>query len=355
MTNPTPKTCPAPAALSPRLAFTSATPRCGFTLIELLVVIAIIAVLVAILLPAVQSAREAARRTQCKNNMKQIGLSLANYESTYRLFPAQSTGPDFTNPGGTFTAKRGSWFTAILPFVDQNGLYASYDPNFHWHDDENYEAVNAFVPIMNCPSVGNREGFEEVMLVDYPGGGPISVTGPFTFEASTTDYANVGGIGGALNGSLRRPVHDNFNCGVIGGQGKQVAIRDITDGATNTIMIVECAGRPEHYQKGVFIPETAMPKTWSFSGSHPTGGTWASHNKGLLINGTDENGHNPSFTAVYSCSINCSNDNEVYSFHTGGANVMMADASVRFLSESLAIDDLAALVSRAGYEIVSDF
>ena len=110
--------------------------RRGFTLIELLVVIAIIAVLIALLLPAVQQAREAARRTQCKNNIKQIGLAAFNYESTYSTFPMPAITSLFNVPGGV--ASNGGWltaesfFTAILPFLDQGNIFNQYDTNQPW-------------------------------------------------------------------------------------------------------------------------------------------------------------------------------------------------------------------------------
>ena len=127
-----------------RRGFTSAIPRRGFTLIELLVVIAIIAVLVAILLPAVQSAREAARRTQCKNNLKQIGLATANYESTYRQFP-MSVVDDAVAGGGNWTDTPGAgglWSpqARILPFLDQANLYDIADLDKAYDESPNSDA-----------------------------------------------------------------------------------------------------------------------------------------------------------------------------------------------------------------------
>ena len=136
----------------------------AFTLVELLVVIAIIGILVGLLLPAVQAAREAARRMQCSNNVKQIGLSLHNYESAFRVWPSQSTGPE---QGRNFNARRGSWFTAILPYFEQSGLFQQFNPQFHWHDSENAMPVKASVPSLSCPSAIPRDGFEWAVLVNY--------------------------------------------------------------------------------------------------------------------------------------------------------------------------------------------
>ncbi|MEM8717044.1 MAG: DUF1559 domain-containing protein, partial [Cyanobacteria bacterium P01_G01_bin.4] len=243
-----------------RAAKRLAIPRSAFTLVELLVVIAIIGILVGLLLPAVQAAREAARRMSCTNNLKQIGLALLNYESAHRAFPAQSSAP---GPGRQHVAVRGSWFTAALPFVEQAGLYRSFDPTAHWHAPINQEAVNARVPILLCPSAPDREGFEWTVLVDYPGGGPFSLTPRDFYDGSPTDYANVGGVGTQLNASLPpgRRINDPRNCGVL--QTRSSKLSEITDGLSNTILVVECAGRPQLYQNGRLVPDGTTPKTWS--------------------------------------------------------------------------------------------
>ncbi len=324
----------------------------GFTVIELLVVIAIIGVLVGLLLPAVQAAREAARRMQCGNNLKQVGLALHNYESVYQVWPAQSSGP---SQGRNFIAKRGSWFTAILPFMEQNGLYSSFDDGRHWHDSANKVAVDTEVPMLKCPSVPDRRGFEWTVLVDYANATTTSATlTPRDFyDGATTDYANVGGIGNQLNAVLppAQRHHDPLNCGIL--KSTAVKLSDVPDGLSNTILVTECAARPEMYQNGRLVADGATPKTWSGSSSvtrpFPTGGVWASHNKGFVVDGSQPDGN----TAIRpgTCSINCSNDNEVYSFHVGGAHTLLADGSVRFLTSSLPIELLAALVSRNGHEV----
>src|SRR6476620_7729537 len=126
--------------------------RRGFTMIELLVVIAIIAVLIALLLPAVQQAREAARRTQCKNNLKQMGLGLHNYESTNRVFPSSGEAPFAANTALTVFFPQ-STFTAILPYIDQAPVYQVMNFGKHYTDDANTVVagktkINAFL----CPS-----------------------------------------------------------------------------------------------------------------------------------------------------------------------------------------------------------
>lgn len=332
----------------------SVSSRAAFTLVELLVVIAIIGILVGLLLPAVQAAREAARRMQCSNNMKQIGLALHNYESAHRAWPAQSSSP---SPGTQYAARRGSWFTAALPFFEQDGLYKSFDRTRHWHDPANEVAVTSNVPTLRCPSAPQRDGFEWTVLVNYANATTTTATTtPRDFyKGAVTDYANVGGVGTQLNAALPAGLQlsDPLNCGIL----KTTAVRlaEVTDGLSNTILLAECAGRPQLYQNGRLVADGATPKTWSGTSSvtrpFPTGGAWASHSKGFLVDGAQPNGN----TAIRpgTCSINCSNDNEVYSFHTGGAEILMADGSVKFVSASLPIDQLVALVSRNGGEIAS--
>ena len=338
-------------------------PQNGFTLIELLVVIAIIAVLIALLLPAVQQAREAARRSQCKNNLKQMGLAIANYESTYRRFPADYYQPEPTR--GLWAAPRSSWMVAILPYFDQANLSNIYNANYHWHDPINETAVKTTVSSYLCPSASARPGFEWTVLVDYPGG-TASYGSRSYFYGATTDYANVGGIHPSLNSTLPTNLQlaKPYYCGILTTDLTNPAnaiqynnrIRDVTDGLSNTMMVTECAGRPQLYQKGNFIPD-GSPKTWSGLSSvtspFPTGGVWASHNKGFVINGAAANGNTTASAGT--CGINCSNDNELYSFHTGGVNTLMGDGSVRFLGASIAMQTLVALASRDGGEVIGEF
>lgn len=326
----------------------------GFTLVELLVVIAVIGIVVSMLLPGIQAAREAARRMQCGNNLKQIGLALHIYESSHRAWPAQASGP---TPGREFRARRSSWFTAILPLIEQNALYHAFNSNLHWHDSGNWYAVNSAVATFRCPSVPERQGFEWTVLVDYANSSTTvpTLTARAFYEGSVTDYTNVGGVSTQLNFTLvsSQQLSDPLNCGIL--KGTSVKLCEVTDGLSNTVLVTECAGRPLLYQRGRVVADGTLTKTWSGTASvnrpFPTGGVWASHNKGFIIDGAQSDGN----TAIRpgKCSINCSNDNEVYAFHPGGAQTLFADGSLQFLSSSISIELLAALASRNGNEVVS--
>lgn len=339
----------------------------GFTLIELLVVIAIIAILIALLLPAVQQAREAARRMQCRNNLKQIGLALANYESTFGAYPADYMQPQPT--GTLWQSKRISWMTSILPYCDQAPLYNAYDQNVDWLDALNANVVTKPIPIYSCPSASTRDGYEWAVLVNYgPPSGYTTMTGTRTFYyGATTDYANIGGIHPNLNATLptAQQLVNPFYCGVLSTDLSTPSasvrycnkVRDVTDGLSNSAVVTEAAGRPQLYQNGRIVPDStpAPTKTWSTTATRPlpTGGVWASHNKGFVINGAQSDGN----TAISpgTCGINCSNDNEIYSFHTGGAHMLMGDGAVRFVSANIAMSTLIGLSSRAGNEVLGDY
>ena len=130
--------------------------RSGFTLIELLVVIAIIAVLVALLLPAVQQAREAARRTTCRNNMKQLGLALHNYESSYSCFPMEKI--DFAVANGWYVEYHQNWLQMMLPQMDQAPIYNSFNFNLSWDDPSQWPLTTTNLSAFACPSAPDKSG-----------------------------------------------------------------------------------------------------------------------------------------------------------------------------------------------------
>jgi len=211
--------------------------RSGFTLIELLVVIAIIAVLVALLLPAVQQAREAARRSQCKNNLKQIGLALHNYHDVAGCFPQAAiwTYNAFNNiPGGTAPAPRNySWIAMILPYIDQAPLYNQMNfqlPLMGQIASTGQPILSIDFPVLHCPSDPGFQGDRNVPTWSGSGGyGSITAAG--ITKIGWTNYAGAEGYDWWFRGN--HPLSGIFNLNTC------VRIADITDGTSNTIAVCE--------------------------------------------------------------------------------------------------------------------
>ncbi|HEY1064884.1 MAG TPA: DUF1559 domain-containing protein [Pirellulales bacterium] len=307
--------------------FLPSSDRPAFTLIELLVVITIIAILIAILLPAVQAIRAAAAKTQCSNNLKQVGISLHNFETINRYWPAQSTND-----------VRGSWITKILPQIEQGSLAMQYTFTAHWDDPVNEKVVKSLISILLCPSSNNgREGYEYTRFT--------SSTPRFYMYGAVTDFTNIGGIGTALNTAVSPYVTDRS--GILGTANTRVA--EVRDGLSNTLLCSESVNRPQLWQKKTLVQTLPPPNPWSSTSDKPlvTGGVWASHSKGFAIDGATQNGG----TNGGPCSMNCSNDNEIYSFHPNGANGLWADGAVRFMSDQMNLAALAAMCTRAGGEV----
>jgi prepilin-type N-terminal cleavage/methylation domain-containing protein len=200
--------------------------RRGFTLVELLVVIAIIGILVALLLPAVQSAREAARRMQCQNHVKQLALALHNYHDTNQLFPPAITSGPSEDPT-LYNTPRPGWTIAILPFIEQQSLYNAFDFTKPLSDVANLPGRSTRLSFMACPSEANGK-----IACSRAGGG----------WARGNYAANVGMVNPkstAKNGA--GAANDQWNPGQRGvmGANESLAIEEIKDGTTNTLLVLE--------------------------------------------------------------------------------------------------------------------
>ena len=310
--------------------------RRGFTLIELLVVIAIIAVLIGLLVPAVQKVREAANRLACTNNLKNLGLALHNYHGDRGEFPPGAVGPraPFPQYAGL---KRHSLGTYLLPYLEEQSLSSQYRWDVSWFDPPNQPVVNKQLKMWQCPSAqANRIMDGSLSTVTPPPGER------FSGYASCGDYAGMLGVHPELvnRGVIDPPGGPRDEAGYYEGAfeiNRTTRLADILDGTSQTILMAECAGRPQLWQG-----RKPVPNVWLL------GGPWAS--RGLLWGrGATQDG-----TAFYGeCAINCTNDREIYSFHTGGANAVFADGSVHFLQAGMSIRLVAALITRAGGEVVS--
>ena len=308
--------------------------RIGFTLIELLVVIAIIAVLIALLLPAVQQARESARRTQCKNNMKQIGLALHNYESTSTCFPLGSFAPWNVVP---------NWRLQIFPYIDQAPLFNAMDftqsiagnvTNANTNYLSSLKLGGYICPSSTldpCANIVNNPRFIQIPM--YVG---VSGATPDVAGRTVGSPSNYGGFY-TNNGML---LHN-----------KLTRIRDAIDGTTNVIVVAEQSGR---------VGTTDMRS--GYYGGY-TGTTWAGEVTASVPNNADSwsTGLTGVQYRINAPTMAGGSDNPwdantvVNSFHTGGIHVLMTDGSVRFVSDNIDFTTFRNLCSRDDGVPVGDF
>jgi prepilin-type N-terminal cleavage/methylation domain-containing protein len=324
----------------------------GFTLVELLVVIAIIGILIGMLLPAVQAVRDAARRTECLNNMRQLGLSLHSYESAHRAFPPSRLNPDDqpiasaqTEHPGAETAFQ-SWTTLLLPYVEQGNLADNFDYKLPWFDANSSENVNVVatqLPIFKCPSSPDVGGFDPYHCVGAAAGDYGSIN-----EVKKKVYTEVLGI--AAPGTSART-------GLLAKFVKN-PIAAVSDGTSNTLYVAECAGQPQVFIAGgkMTLEDFANysdDKVVNFNGSLvPVDGTgWADPDCGFSINGASNDGLDKYGPRM----INAINVSEAYSFHEGGASFAMADGSTHFISDSIDAETFVSLCTRAGGEVTGEF
>lgn len=285
-------------------------PCCGMTLVELLVALFLIATLLALLLPAVQWARESSRRLECQNHERQWGLAIAHYESLYRKFPPNS------QPGPA----QSSAIPLLLPYIERSDL--AYDLSFSWSERENRNAVCVFIPLLLCPS--------------SPTNGQLDYS--YSFGPAPGDYTPVHGVAASYCSLAGWPpfAPPNYN-GVF--TPEPCLAGNVSDGLSQTVLFVEDAGRPELWRMGRRIDGIAK------------NGAWANPAYEVAINGSDRLLQG-SGEGGGTCVMNCTNDNETYSFHPGGANLLFGDGSVHFVSQQVEPRVFAAMITRAAADVV---
>ncbi|REJ91521.1 MAG: DUF1559 domain-containing protein [Planctomycetota bacterium] len=353
------------------------TSRKAFTLIELLVVIAIIAILIALLLPAVQQAREAARRTQCRNNLKQLGLALHNYHDAHSVFPAgyysygtsDGTGPPWAqiDPLTWDAAPGWGWGTMLLPYLDQANVSARLEAVNPIWTPAYADAIATKLPVFLCPTT---TGGDEKFVVRDSTGAPLTIAGTQVtlgrshYVASHGQESCWGECGAALTGEIFTNIYTSTTTTItINGDVSRVAdgpfyrnsatrFRDITDGTTNTIFLGEHSSKlsektwvgvvPGAFTHPSFIspengPDAAATLTLVHAG--PSGGE-------LDITG---------FPIIHPVNFPTFHVGQMYSEHPGGGHICLGDGSVRFVSENIDLFTFAELSSIGEHEVIGEY
>lgn len=339
--------------------------RAGFTLIELLIVIAVISLLVALLFPTVGMVREAAGRTQCSNNMKQIGVALFSFETDHLHFPG-----NIRNSVGY----RQGWTTWLLPHLEQKNIYDIYNYELGWHSPENTTATRIPLDVFVCPSSPSPRLLDgNPDLADYP------ASWSSTQHVAATDYSSFIGVPKFLyDAGLTTNYGEGFMAQVKDPRTQPVTRGEIRDGLGKTLVLAESGGRPQIWRSG--------KKVGKYPDRLLNGGGWARPASDILLKGfggndgvndlpgpraiNATNGHElgsqwtvgrgrPDFEftgpngQTVTVAIGTTGTSEVYSFHPGGAHFLYGDGSVHFHDQGMDIQVLANLITIDGGEMQS--
>ncbi|QDT89065.1 DUF1559 domain-containing protein [Gimesia algae] len=310
----------------------------GFTLIELLVVIAIIAILIALLLPAVQQAREAARRSTCKNSLKQIGLALHNYHNAHGAYAPGYISRNITSSvnSTTETGTGFAWGVMLLPFLDQSPLYNQLNLNLDCTVSPNIGLADSAIPIFRCPSDTNQ--------------GVFSVSdGSNTYRVASANYVGIYGYG-----SLTEKPGAPMGKGILY-RNSNTRIRDITDGTSNTIVVGERSHQHQFASAGTTVEADSTWYAAIPSATRPAGMMSMTEGPASLILG---HVGQPAMMSMSEMHHPPNTTNHIANFsskHEGGAHFLLGDGAVRFLSENMNYDTFRYLGTINDGNVIGEF
>ena len=328
-------------------------PATAFTLVELLVVIAIIGILVALLLPAVQAARESARRTQCKSNLKNLGLATLNFESTNGKFPPaaqERTGSKWTGVTPPPLARHNG-LSFLLPYFEQGATFSNIDYDWDWndtaHSNNELHSKQNLGGILICPSApGGRERFHVTDYVamnridldpsrsaPHPKDAPGGLVKDLVKQGLIDDYGGARDGDAIWDGVLQVDRVKMSGSNVSASDRRKVTTSHVADGLSNTFLLFESAGSPELHVLG---------ESRGVNSGFDTEFRWASQNTVMELQ----------YYCGSSQLMNCSNRSRIYSFHEQGGNIAYADGSVHFHTDDIDPQAFVSLFTIRGQEIV---